>query len=77
MEGYYNKLLMLEEKENFAMEILKWKKQRQSKSAIVAFSQCSPQTFPILHKIFMIFLYLVSSPFCSPSTKVVDTLFYD
>ena len=82
IEGYYNKFLMLEEKENFGMEILKWKKcyeakaiRDKPKSAIEAFSQCSPQTFPILHKIFMIFLTTpVGSVSCERSFSALRRL---
>ena len=63
LESYYRKVLTYEEKENFAIEVTKWKKsyegmslQERPKSATSAFSKCSPQTFPTLHKIFTIFL---------------------
>ena len=51
------------EKENFSIELLKWKKSFESisllerpKTASMALAMCSPQTFPAIHKIFTIFL---------------------
>ena len=52
-----------EDKETLATEVMKWKKcykgmeiRERPKSATSAFCNCSPQTFPTLHKIFAIFL---------------------
>lgn len=63
LEDYYGKFITLEENEHLAVEVAKWKKcyegmsiQVRQKSATLAFSNCSPQTFPALHKILAIFL---------------------
>ncbi len=62
-EGYYGKFLTGEENEQLGVEVAKWKKcyegmslQEKPKSATSAFSNCSPQTFPALHRILEIFL---------------------
>ncbi len=71
-----------EEKENLATEITKWRKcyermtiQKRPKSAISAFADCSPQTFPTLHKIFTISLTTpVGSVSCERSFSALRRL---
>ena len=82
LEGYYEKYLTYEEKENLVTEVIKWKKcyegmtiQQRPKSATSAFSVCSPQTFPTLHKIFTIFLTTpVGSVSCERSFSALRRL---
>ncbi len=82
LKGYYKKFLSNEEKENLATEIMKWKKcyegkaiRDRPKSAISAFSNCSPQTFPTLYKIFTIFLTTaVGSVSCERSFSALRRL---
>jgi len=63
LEGYYAKFLTCGENEHLDVEVAKWKKcyegksiQERPKTATSALSNCSPQTFPALHKILVIFL---------------------
>ena len=82
LEYYYGKYLTSGEKENLATEVLKWKKcyegkaiKERPKSCTSAFSNCSSQTFPILHKIFTIFLTTpVGSVSCERSFSALRRL---
>ena len=63
LEDYYGKYLTYKEKELLHVEIAKWKKcyegmpiQERPKTATSALVNCSPQSFPALHKILTIFL---------------------
>ena len=63
IQDYYGKFLSLNEREDLVTDIMKWKKkyenvaqQEKPKSISLALSDCSPQTFPVLHKLFIIYL---------------------
>ena len=76
------KFLAYEEKENLDMELLKWKKSfegisllKRPKTASMSLAICSPQTFPTLHKIFIIFLTTpVGSVSCERSFSALRRL---
>ena len=82
IEGYYGKFLTCEENERLNVEFAKWKKcyegmsiQERPKTATSALSNCSPQTFPALHKIFVIFLTTpVGSVSCERSFSALRRL---
>ena len=60
--SYYGKFLCDQEKDYLPVEIIKWKKtselhqQEKPNKATEALKFCSPQVFPVLNKIFTIFL---------------------
>ena len=59
----YGKFLSIDEREDLVTDVMKWKKkyknvamQDKPKSVTLALSECSPQTFPVLRKVFIIYL---------------------
>ena len=63
-----------EEKEALVIDLMKWKKcyngksiQERFKTATLALSECRPQTFPTLHKLFTIFLTIPVGVSCERS----------
>ena len=59
--SYYGRFLCQQERDSLPIEILKWKKsaelrQNKPKKATDTLKLCSPQVFPVLHKILTIFL---------------------
>ena len=81
IEHFYGKFLTYE-KETLATELIKWKKcyeaiplQELPKNITSAYSKCSPQVFPTLHKIFTIFLTTpVGSVSCERSFSALRRL---
>ena len=82
LNSYYRQFLTNEEKEALVIEVMKWKKcyerksiQERPKTATSALSECSPQTFPTLHKLFTIFLTTpVGSVSCERSFSALRRL---
>ena len=82
IEHFYGKFLTYEEMEILGIEIIKWKKCYEGislselpKNITSAYSKCSPQTFPTLHKIFSIFLTTpVGSVSCERSFSALRRL---
>ena len=63
IQDYYGKFLSIDEREDLVTDIMKWKKkyenvamQDKPKSVTLALSECSPQTFQVLRKVFIIYL---------------------
>ena len=82
IQGYYGKFLGSDEGEDLVTDITKWKKkyenvalQDKPKSVSLALSECSAQTFPVLHKVFIIYLTTpVGSVSCERSFSVLHRL---
>ena len=82
ISGYYGKFLSADEREDLVTDITKWKKkyenvplQDKPKSVSSTLSECSPQTFPVLHKVFVIFLTTpVGSVSCERSFSALRRL---
>ena len=82
IQGYYGKFLSVNEREDLVTDITKWKKkyenipqQAKPKSVLLALSECSAQTFPILRKVFTIYLATpVGSVSCERSFSALRRL---
>ena len=62
IQDFYGKFLSVDEREDLGTDIMKWKKKYENvalqdklKSFSLALFECSPQTFPVLHKFFIIY----------------------
>ena len=75
-------LLSVDEREDLVTDIMKWKKKYENvllqdnpKSFSLVLFECSPQTFPVLHKVFIIYLATsVGSVLCERSFSALRRL---